>query len=374
MKKALSGAFLISRLIYNQPNYYINTMQKKNRKVNNPKIYLVNNVIFPYELDDSDSKDFLQNPKVQEQFFKSGNMLVDDILVKVWLTRYAERDLILKNKLAEIHPFLSRVMTLIELHPNIQKEMYEFLTMMYFEDNSICKHWDFSNKIKTETLDNIICKSISQNSKSLSLFIDNLGQKRVESVKYTWENNPNKEPLDIKTMALIDALKSWGAQRTNYKLLVNEIDKLLNIPNNYELLFKYVDRKSIYYYDLQKLEMPKLGQYVIEHDFNGVKINTSVENLSKYNSMEKGLSNCMQGQEGYDLNGRQFDKKNFDELVRSFYQHPFLKYLLVNFILAKAANAVKAENRSLWQYAAVKLDIGNNPNKGEGKSKKVVKI
>lgn len=350
-------------------------MQKKNRKVNNPKIYLVNNVIFPYELDDSDSKEFLQEPKAQEQFFKSGNMLVDKILVKIWLTRYAERDLIRKNKIAEIHPFFSRIMTLIELHPNIQKEMYEFLTMMYFEDNSICKHWDFSNKIKTETLDNIICKSILQNHKSLGLFVNNLGEKRVEAVKYTWDNNSKKEPLDIKTMALMEALRSWGAQRTGYKLLVNEIDKLLNIPDNYELLFKYVDRKSIYYYDLQKLELPKLNQYVIEHDFNGVKITTSVENLAKYNSMEKGLSTCMQGQEGYDLNGRQFNKKQFDELVNSFYQDPFLKNLVVNFMLAKGAKAVKAENRSLWQYSAVKLDIGNSYTKsGEGKSKKVVKI
>lgn len=350
-------------------------MQKKNRKVNNPKIYLVKKVTDLYgKLDESDSKDFLQSEPKQHQFFNKKDLLLDDLLVKVWVSRYAERELIQKKKLEENHPFFNRVIKIIEENENIQKVIYEFLTMMYLEDNSICKHWDFRHKIDKITLDQIICKSISQNSNSLKLFIDNLGKKEVENVRYNWENNPNKEPLDIKTMALMNALKSWGVQRTNYKVLINEIDNLLNIPDNYQLLFKYTDRKSIYHYDLQKLEMPKLNQYMVQNEFNGININTSVENLSKYNSMEKGLSNCMQGQDGYDLNGKSFDKKQFDDLVKSFYQDPFLKNLVVNFMLAKAAKAVKSQNRSLWQYSAVKLDIGNSPNKDEGKAKKVNKV
>jgi hypothetical protein len=350
-------------------------MKKKNRKVNTPKIYLVGNVIHQYKLDDSISKEFLQNSTMQNQFFAKPKMLIDDILVQVWLCRYAERDLIEKKLITEDHSFFNRVIKLIDANEKLQKEMYEFLTMMYFEDNSICDHWNFQHKITQSNLDQIICKSISQNYKSLDLFIDNLGKERVEKVRFNWENNPKNEPLDIKTMALMNCLKNWGTAKRNFKLLINDIDIKLNIPYDYELLFRSIDKKSIFYYDLQKLEMPNLNQYVIEHEFDKIKIKTTIENMSKYNSMDKGLSACMYGQEAYDLNGEKYTKEHFDDLVNSFYQDPFLKKTIVNYMLGKSAKAVKAENKSYWNYYAVKLDIDNDLKiNNEGKSKKIVKV
>jgi len=344
---------------------------KTNRKIKNPKISLVQRGIYASEdAKNFDAEYFLLNNDIQDIFFADKKLTVQNILARVWFCRYAERDLIKKKKIEDNNYFFNRIIRIMNGNADIQKEMREFFTMMFFEDNSICSHWNFRTEIDKDSLHKIISNSISANYLSFDLFLDNLGEKELEKIRITLDKE--KPQLDIKTKAMKDGLDTWGSNRNRYKNLLNIINEKLNIPDNIELLMKHCS--TINYYDLQKMDIPNLNKHIIEHEFDGVKITTTVENLAKYNAMDKGLTSCLVRYAGYDLNGKIFRPSEFEEMVDSFYSDTFLKDRIVNFMMNKSAKAKKKDIKSIWRYNAIKKDVENAPKVENKEKKKIIKV
>lgn len=353
------------------------TTTKKNRKVSYPKIYLVRDIISRFDgkenmpAHDFEPEEFLKDENIQQHFFTKKNLSLDEILLRVWICRYEERDLIKKNIIPEENLFFKRIVKVIELNPKLSDDIYEFCTMVYFEDNSIASHWNFKDKIKKERLDKIIVHGLFQEYKVFPLFLSNLKKEEIENIQY-FPNANDKMALDLKTKVQKDILYGYGATRTKHKKLLELINVHLNLPDNFDLLLKNVSLNNIHYYQLQHLNLPEFNNLLVEHSFNGEKTKTTLENVAKFNAMEKALTETLHNKTAYDLEGKSYFQQ-FEALVEHFNKDPFLKTKIVNLMHAKAAKAVNIKNKTTWQYNATLLAIGDKGIQ-ETKQKKVNKV
>lgn len=342
-------------------------MKNNNKKITVPKIYLVERIVNKFSINDFanfDAKVFLKNIEMQESFFKKEKITIEEILFYIWLCRYPEKELISSGEIEEDHLFFKRILKVIDLNPDLKDKIYEFCTFMCFEDNSICNHWNFKNKIEKKRFDNIVVKSLYAEKKSFNLFLNNLSNEDFKKIRFVSKNSPEKQALDIKSKIIKDILFGFGAKRTSHKKLLELIDTNLKLKANYNLLLENLDKSDILYYPLKHVNISEFNNTLIEYKYNGILITTTVENLAKHNSMVKGLSECMTSN-GYGLDGKIYSKKQFGELVNHFNEDQFLKKTIVNLMNEKAKKAVKKENKTIWQYYAVALSL---ENKGSGSS------
>jgi hypothetical protein len=368
------GLFLLKKFIYTSINFSAIIMTK--RKITAPKASQIRSILYQFEKVDMSSfdfVDFLKNIDVQDKFFNNEKLSIDEILFYVWSARYDERDLIKKGELEENNSFFKRIVKIINANPAFKQEMLEFCTLMYFEDNSICSHWNFKSKLSKENFDQLIFKSIYQDARCFKLFLKNLTNEEFSNIKFKSPKHPDKPALDFKTKVIKDILYGYGATRTGYKKLLKLINDNLNVTPDYNALFEHLDKDAILYYPLQLLDAPEFNQAIITHKFNGVELTTTVENLAKYNSMHKGLTECMQKDYGFGLDGKVYKFENFEDLIYNFAQEPFLRKALPDYCKEKASKAVKKENKTTWSYFANLFEIGDKGFE-EPKQKKVNKI
>jgi hypothetical protein len=346
------------------------------RKITVPKAGQIRSILNKYketDLSDFDFISFLKNQNFQNEIlFSKDNLSIDEILYYVWCSRYIERDLI-KNKELELeHPFFKRILEIMNLKQKSKTDMLEFFTLMYFEDNSICSHWNFKDKIEKQRFDNLVIKTIYYDGKTFPLFLENLTKDEFSNIKFVSEKNPELPPLDIKSKIIKDFLYSHGGAKKGYQKIIELIDTNLNVIPDYNALVEHLNKNDVLYYPLSQLNVHDLNKTFVTHKFHGVEQTTTIENLAKYNSMDKGLSECLD-LIGYDLDGKTYRKEQFADLVNYFAQEPFLKNNMVNFFYGKARKAAKKEKKLTWQYYATLIAVGNSGS-GETAKKKVNKI
>lgn len=345
------------------------------KKITLPKTSQVRSVLYQFERFDFsnfDFAEFLKNKESQESFFLKKDLTIYEILFYVWSSRYVEKDLIKKGEIEENHPFFNRFLKIMDLNPASKDSMLEFCTLMYFEDNSICQHWNFKEKLTKENFDKLVFKNIYESSRCFNVFLKNLTNEEFSNIKFISSKHPERPALDIKSKVMKDILYSHGATRTSRKKVLSMINQDLNVTPNYEVLFQHINKSTIFYYALQHLNTPDFNTALVKHKINGVNMEMTVENLSKYNSMDKGLSECLQRKYGYGIDGKMYDIKEFKDLIYHFAQDPFLKKVIVKFLYEKSSKAVKKENKATWQYYAILLDVNEN-DKEKQKEERVTK-
>lgn len=401
--------------IYFLTQFFNNINEQLHYNETHPSYYTeVKNIPYIRKID---PKEFLLNPKKQEDFFSLPSLYVNDLLYCIYLISTVENDLIKSKQLEENHPFYQRIISIFNKEANefnnshnLQR-FYEYTTMMAIDSN-MHSHWNNLEHIAPERLSKIVFKSLYENFFSFPPFFEHLGKEKLEQLRFfknksdssnTYNSyelddfSHSKEsdfeqslpPLDLKHKVLKDIIYQFNTQRSRSKKLLNFINKHLDIPDNWDILIPHLNFEVISYYDLKQIEQPLFNQVMIEYEFPHFKTldktqqlkrdideakNTTikqdlaqkytVENVAKYNSMNKALTNCIHGREAYDLDGKLYNFKKIEELIRSFFEDSFLKTMIIPVMKDKSHKSKKDENKTLWLYHAMTLESElNNLNK-----------
>lgn len=322
----------------------------------------------------SDIRSFLLSKEQLDALFTHNKLSSGDIKYVMWLIRHEEKNMIEQGLLKEDNLFYQYVQKCCEQHTHLKNEMYGFATLMTIEDKDVHSHWNFTDVIPKEYMDKLICKSLYANIDAWKKFFPVLGKERLEKVRFTPSGNTdnifnlhedpiekNEVTLHLKNKVAKDVLYGYGADRTRSKKMFEIVKKDLNLDNELEQFVSSLDLATIQYYALELLDYPEFSSHYVKYVINDIEYHTTIENIAKYNAMEKSLTACINNQEAYSLTGDKYKREDFEQLVDQFANDDFLKQSIISLLKNKSLKAHKSENKSLWHYHAVRLEITQQP-------------
>lgn len=315
-------------------------------------------------------EDFLLHPEKQKAFFKEG-IYLNEFFYLINLVQPVEYELIKQKKLEENHAFFQFCLkTFLNFEKITDKEECLLFSTASSLDKNVHPHWNLSQYISKKTFDSFIFKEISLGGvNQFKFLLKQLGNERLVQAEHYSSKNEHARALNLKTKTIKNYLLSDHSQRKKLTTLLNELDNYKEFTQDNEALLANLDLSALQWYKLRNLNKPDIMQIEADFCFDGVSQKTTLENISKYNSMEKALSNCVNRQLSYSLSG--ISTYSFEELVDDFNQDPFLKTVIVNFLKRKADKAVKPENRALWRFHAIDLTSKEDTNKVQKSRNKI---
>lgn len=315
-------------------------------------------------------EEFLLQPEKQKALFKDG-LHLNEFFYLISLVQPVEYELVKQKRLEDNHAFFKFCLkTFLNFEKITDKEECLLFSTASSLDKNILSHWNLSEHISKKTFDNFIFKEISLGGvNQFKFLLKQLGSERLVQAEHYNSKNEKAKPLNLKTKTIKNYLLSDHAQRKKLNTLLNELETHPEFTQDNESLLANLDLSTLQWYKLRNLNKPDIMQIEVEFSFDGVHKQTTLENISKYNSMEKALSNCVNRQLSYSLSG--ISTYSFEELVHDFNQDPFLKTVIVNFLKRKADKAVKPENRALWRFHAIDLTSKEDTDKTQKPRNKI---
>lgn len=328
-----------------------------NIRVHSPKDYGTYQTLTTLNLED-----FLLNPEKQKALFKEG-LHLNEFFYLINLVQPVEYELVKQKKLEENHAFFQFCLkTFLNFEKLTDKEECLLFSTASSLEKNVLPHWNLSKYISKKTFDSFLFKEISLGGvNQFKFLLKQLGIEKLVQAEHYNSKNENIKPLNLKTKTIKNYLLSDHSQRKKLNTLLNELDNYKEFTQDNEALLANLDLSTLQWYKLRNLNKPDIMQIEVDFSFDGISKKTTLENVSKYNSMEKALSNCVNRQLSYSLSG--ISTYSFEELVNDFNQDPFLKTVIVNFLKRKADKAVKPENRALWRFHAIDLTSTEDTDK-----------
>lgn len=301
----------------------------------------------------------------------------------------AGKDLINHNKNSVVIQFFHSLLNIIDEKDEYYKEkFFNLCVSSFWENKNYPKEWnileiknsnDWINKFLNKNhIMSMIYKELSYNGS----FAFNYVTKTIpleDILKYKYEEHyyeGRKKVLvevDLKTKLMKDIYYSGHARRRHKVELLDYLSNRLKMPDNLDLLLKFIPEKGLFHYKLAFLNNEKLNNRKIYYSLNNskglaVEIETTLMNAAKYNSMKKNLTQVLYQNVGYGLNKKEYF--NFEELAYHFMEDSFLKTHMHVFMREKAKNSKKSDIKAKWNYFILKSQEDFNNTKSDSNRRK----
>lgn len=196
----------------------------------------------------------------------------------------------------------------------------------------------------------------------------------MKQVKYSRRSHScvsteeGEELVDIKTKFQLTILYNNTNSIKRFKRAIDYFDDI-GLNTNYDLLHRVINPKNIKHQHLMIINDPQINNF----SYSFEKESTTLENISKYNSMISNLQVLLNKNEyGYITGFNKEKLSNFMEAGLYYSQDAFLKPHLLSLIEAKAKKA-QYVNKAKWNNLNLEINI-HKTIETQNTSRKTMKI